>query len=123
MIKPTFLVLAFAALAGCATMSQGTKAQVAIDTPGAMGATCTVTDAAGKVRGSTRTPGTVTLQKARADLTVTCTKAGYATATQALNSSMADRAKLQMPTGYVVDAASGAMWTYPASISIPMTKG
>jgi len=122
MIKPVLALCAVAALSGCATMTEGTKSQVAIETPGVEGAACTVANASGKVAASVRTPGSVTLPKGRAQLTVTCSKPGYQTASVQLNSTMADKAKLQMPTGYVIDAASGAMWSYPARVTVSLTK-
>lgn len=113
--------ISLAGLGACATVSEGSKATVAINAAGVSNAACTVSDAAGKRIASVRAPGQVILPRGKATLTVACQGEGRSGSAQ-LASSMADKAKVQMPTGYLVDAMSGAMWTYPAEITVEMRK-
>jgi len=81
-----FAVLALAlVLVGCATITKGTTQTIAVDTPGAPGATCTILTPSGP-RGLT-TPGNVTLDKQSAALAISCTKECYLAATSMIPSN------------------------------------
>lgn len=115
-----FAVLALAlVLVGCATITTQT---IAVDTPGAPGATCTILTPSGP-RGLT-TPGNVTLDKQSAALAITCTKECYLAATSMIPSNTESMAAGNVLLGGViglgVDAASGAMNKYPDLVTVAM---
>src|SRR5262249_23939562 len=110
------------ALCGCSTLTLGTRQEVAIATTDADGALCRVEDKQGAVIATVTTPGSVRLAKSRKDLQAICQKAGYQTATATITSSYSKRSIVQPLMGYLVDGVSGAMWVYPATVSIGLTR-
>jgi hypothetical protein len=119
-----FIVLAFAlALVGCATITKGTTQTIAIDTPGAPGAICTIQTQSGP-RGVT-TPGNVTLDKASSPLPITCTKECYVAGSSIIPSGTETMAAGNVLLGGIiglgVDAATGAMNKYPDIVTVAMT--
>jgi len=123
-IMRKFGVLALAlVLVGCATITKGTTQTIAVDTPGAPGATCTIQTPSGP-RGVV-TPGNVTLDKQSAALAISCTKECYLTGTSMIPSNTESMAAGNVLLGGViglgVDAASGAMNKYPDLVTVAMT--
>ncbi len=107
-------------LSGCATLKEGAKQTIAIDTPDAPGAECAVSTVKGKVVAALTTPGQVRLRSRKSALSVVCRRDGFAEANQTVTSTFNKRSRFQGPEGMLVDAISGAMWRFPAVLSIQM---
>jgi hypothetical protein len=109
-------------MAACSTVTQGTTQRVAISTPGAEATSCRITGANG-VNMTVNPPAIVRLPKSKDDLQVTCMAANQAPVTRTFKSSYSNWSYVQLPIGYVTDAATGAMWAYPAKFEVPMGEG
>lgn len=116
-------VIALSTMGGCATIVNGTHQDVLIKTTDSKGtqidgADCVVANKEGSQ--SVKTPGVVNVRRARSDLTVKCEKAG---ATFAYVSAPSKASLLPVLGlgfwGMAVDAGTGAMWGYPALITVP----
>src|SRR5258706_3196851 len=73
-IVMVMIALGFA-LSGCASIVRGTSQTIAITSPPTTGANCQLTSAQGNW--SVMTPGTVTVQRSKENVTIRCTKAGW----------------------------------------------
>lgn len=108
-------------LAGCATLVEGTSQPMAINTT-PPGASCAVEQGAQHAGTVAPTPGSLTLSKSREDLAVTCTKAGFQTATVQYKSEFVGTTFANFlvggAVGFIVDAASGANFKYPKQIDL-----
>ena len=124
-LKPLALVLAAISLSvmgGCATIVNGTHQDVLIKTTNSKGtqidgADCSVTNKDGSW--SVKTPGVVNVDRAYSSLTVKCQKEGASFA----DLTVASKASLLPVLGFgfwgmAVDASTGAMYGYPALITI-----
>ena len=114
-VQITLAVAAFTALSGCATIVKGTTQSVALDTPGASGAKCTLTSSSvGSV--TLVTPASVVLQKGSESVRVTCKKEcfddGVGLIASGTEVMAAGNILLGGPLGLGVDAVSGAMNKY-----------
>lgn len=102
-------------LPGCATITKGTTQAVAIDTPGAAGATCTLASP-GIGSKSVVTPASLVLDKSQQNITVTCRKKCYQDAVGIIPSytetMTAGNVLVGGVVGLGVDAATGAMNKY-----------
>ncbi len=109
------------ALSGCATIMEGTGQSIAISTNPA-GATCTVDREGTRLGQVANTPGSIHIDKSKNDLSITCTKPGYATATIAQTPKFVGTTFgniiLGGGIGAVVDASTGANYEYPAEIMV-----
>ena len=109
-------------LAGCATITKGTTQLVAVDTPGVVGATCTISTASGPQ--VVTTPGTVTLAKGANSLPIQCAKECYLPGTGIIPSNAEAMAAGNVVFGGViglgVDAATGAMNHYADQVTVAM---
>ncbi|MEK4034581.1 hypothetical protein WOC76_10920 [Methylocystis sp. IM3] len=112
------------AMAGCATMTRGTTQTVAINTPGAPGAVCTLISPSIGTQTVT-TPGVVTLAKGSSAVSIRCSKECYSDGTGVLASNMDGMTAGNVVVGGViglgVDAATGAMNQYAPQADIVMT--
>ncbi len=107
----------------CATVTQGTTATIAVSSepPGAI---CTISREGQPIAVVNPTPGTVTISRSTRDLSTRCERAGH------LPGIVATPAGFQAMTvgnlllggiiGVAVDAASGAMGTYPGAITVTL---
>jgi hypothetical protein len=102
-------------------LRDGTQHMLAIETPGVASATCYVKRGDQQL-GAVMTPGRLEVGRSRNKLEITCQAPGFADAQMKVASAWVDSAKLQMPEGYLIDYATGAMWKYPASVSITMER-
>ncbi len=70
------------------------------------------------------TPGTVRIDKSKNDLTVTCERDGFRPATTSQTASFGGTTfgnlLLGGAVGFVVDAASGANYSYPSEVKLDM---
>jgi hypothetical protein len=118
------IVAAFAVmLVACATITRGTTQVVAIDTPGAPGATCTLQTQNGPQ--VVVTPNAVTLNKGSNPIPIQCTKDCYVLGSSIIpvnaEAMSAGNVILGGVIGLGVDAATGAMNKYPDIITVSMT--
>lgn len=120
-----FLILFFSiiVIAGCATIVKGTTQTVAIDTPGAPGASCELSSPGIGSR-SVVTPATIELDKSQHNIAVTCRKACFQDSVAMIPSYTEGMAAGNVIAGGViglgVDAATGAMNKYADRTSVTM---
>ncbi len=110
-------------LSACATLVNGSNQTITVSTT-PPGATCTLDRMNIRLGAIAQTPGSVRIDKSKNDLSVTCTKEGYQTAT------VTNAPKFGGATfgniiaggvvGVVVDAASGANYTYPDNVEVAL---
>jgi hypothetical protein len=120
-------VAAFAAvgvaLSGCASIVEGTTQSVAVTTPPVDGARCTLTNSEGTWY--LTTPGNATVHKTKNALNVACSKSGYQDASTVIsphfNGATAGNILAGGVIGIGIDAATGANFNYPETISVAMT--
>jgi hypothetical protein len=111
------------ALCGCATITKGTTQPIALNTPGAVGAQCTLNSSAIGTKVVT-TPATITLEKSQESITVLCKKECFQDGGTVIASNTETMAAGNLLLGGVVglgiDAASGAMNKYNADNQVAM---
>lgn len=122
MFKAAFL-LPITLLSACATIVNGSSQTVTVSTtPPA--ATCTVDRVGTRIGAISQTPGSLRLDKSKNDLSVTCSKPGFQTATVTKAPSFGAATFGNIIAGgvigVVVDAASGANYEYPADIRLDL---
>jgi hypothetical protein len=108
--------LACAVLLGaCATITKGTSQTVAVNTPGVVGAICTLSSS-GVGTHTIVTPGIIDLPKSKDAVAVRCTKPCYQDGAGVIASNLEGMTAGNIIAGGViglgVDAASGAMNKY-----------
>lgn len=111
------------AISGCATITKGTTQAVALSTPGAVGAQCTLNSAAIGTKVVT-TPATITLDKSQESISVLCKKECFQDGGTVIASNTETMAAGNLLVGGVVglgvDAMSGAMNKYNPDNQIAM---
>lgn len=116
-------MLPLALLSACATLVNGTSQTVTVSTT-PPGASCTLDRMGTRIGAVSVTPGSVRIDKSKNDLAVTCTKDGFQTATVAHAPSFGGATFGNIIAGgvigVVVDAASGANYSYPDDIRVEM---
>ena len=121
----TLLLVAALGLGGCATVVKGTKQDIAVDTS-PQGATCVVSRGGAEVAMIQQSPGVVQVGRDKEALVFSCTKAPEfaAAATQRVESSFNGATFGNIIAGgligVVVDASTGANYTYPEKVSIDL---
>ncbi len=110
-------------LSACATIVNGTSQSVTVSTtPPA--ATCTLDRVGARIGAVAQTPGSVRLDKSKNNLSVTCSKPGYQTATVVREPSFSSWTLGNLVAGgvigAVVDASSGANYEYPGDIRLDL---
>ena len=119
----SLLIAPLALLSACATIVNGSSQSVTVSTT-PPGASCTLDRLGMRVGAITPTPGSIRLDKSKNDLSVTCTKDGYQTATTThsprFSGATFGNLLLGGPVGAIVDASSGANYTYPENIDMPL---
>jgi|TARA_B110000196_G_C20796442_1_gene498021 hypothetical protein len=109
-------------LFNCASITQGSDQIIAVDTPNCPGAQCKLTNNDGTyfING---TPGTVTINKSRSQLSIECYK-GKNKSIASSSSSVENMAWGNILIGGIigggVDMATGAAYKYPGLISHPL---
>lgn len=117
------LLLSAAALAGCATIVKGTTQSIALNTPGAPGAQCTLQSPTIGTKVVT-TPATLSVDKGADNIAVTCKKSCYQDGVGLIASGTETMTAGNILVGGVVglgvDAASGAMNKYNTDNQVAM---
>ncbi len=111
-------------LCGCATVVNGTTQSISVNTAPVSGAACTLTSSEGTWY--ITTPGSAVVHKTKNDITAVCKKDGYQDATATIpakfGATTLGNVILGGGVGLIVDAASGANYTYSALTVIPMVQ-
>ena len=115
--------IAVFAVAGCATITKGTSQSIAVVTPAAPGATCTLSSPAMSSM-TLVTPGTVSVEKSKENINVACKKACFSDGAGVIVSGTEAMAAGNIivggPIGLGIDAASGALNKYAAETQVHM---
>ena len=121
-MKKLLLSLSLLSLGACSTVVSGTTQPFTVKTEQTAGAQCELTDSKGARWTVADTPGTVEITKGDGPLQVTCSKAGYKTASVTVQEGFAGATLgnviLGGGIGIIVDAASGAAQEYPDDIVV-----
>lgn len=121
------VLLASATLTGCATIVTGSSQTLTVTTT-PPGASCVIDRAGDRVGAIATTPGSITIGKSKNDLSVTCSKEGFETATLAhpanFNGVTFGNILLGGVVGIVVDMSTGANFYYSGDVrmDMPATK-
>jgi hypothetical protein len=117
-----WLGLAFLS-SGCASIVEGTDQSVTVQTSPS-GASCELKRDGTVIGIVNPTPGTVTVDKSKHDIAVICKKDGYQDGSGAFSSEFQGMTFGNLLFGGIigvaVDASSGAMHEYPASVTVVM---
>lgn len=117
------LVMATGVLGGCATIIKGGGQTVTVSTT-PVAAACTLDRAGGRIGVIETTPGTIPIERSKNDLTVTCVKDGYQTATvtitPAFNGVTFGNLIAGGIIGFAVDASTGASYTMREDIRLDL---
>ena len=109
------------ALPGCATLSHGTTQQISIATD-PPGASCTLTRQGLGIATVDPTPGIALVERGKSDLLATCSKPGYETGHQSLQSDVSvmtfGNALFGGVIGSFIDRSNGARYVYPDAVSL-----
>ena len=114
-IKIILLILSFLFLSNCASIMSDSVQVISVDTPNCEGAKCTLNNSNG-VYFVQSTPGTVSVEKAYGDLTVTCQKDGQTfTSTHQSKANVATYGNILLGgiPGALIDGGSGKGYDYP----------
>ena len=120
-LLPALLLAAL--LPACATLTTGTSQSISVltDPPGA---NCSLSRDGGVIAVVNPTPGTVTVSKSTRDIAVNCTRPGHlpgvATHTPQFQAMTVGNILIGGLIGFGIDAASGALSYYPASLTVPL---
>lgn len=110
-------------LTGCASIISGTSQEVMVNTNPA-GADCSLNRQGVSIARVNPTPGAATIKKTKHDITISCTKDGYQTATYMDKSGVAGSTFGNIVAGGLVgwgiDSASGADNKYESPVNISM---
>jgi hypothetical protein len=113
------------ALSGCASIIKGSSQDIAISSPPADGATCTLTSKEGSW--TVTTPGIVKVDKSKEDVQIVCKKPGWRDGVATIPSDFEGWTLGNLILGGViglgVDAATGAINEYPHTFAVPMVQG
>ena len=114
-IKIILLILSFLFLSNCASIMSDSVQAISVDTPNCRSAKCTLNNSNG-VYFVQSTPGTVSVEKAYGDLTVTCEKNGQTfTSTHKSKANVATYGNILLGgiPGALIDGGSGKGYDYP----------
>ena len=128
LISKILILLMFAILSGCASITESKNQSMSVTTGEVTGAMCTLSNSKGSYY--VTTPGTVMVRNACDQLAISCTKKGYVPANPAAG-TIKDKAKSMAwgniifggIIGIAVDRSTGAGCSYPQqNIFYPMKK-
>lgn len=119
----SFLLLSL--LPGCATLVNGSSQNVTVGTT-PPNASCTLDRVGARLGVIAQTPGSLRIDKSKNELSVTCSKDGFDTVTVKKSPSFSGATFGNIIAGgivgVVVDAASGANYSYPDTIELALNK-
>lgn len=122
MLRVMMIALAMALLGGCATAIKGSTQDVRIGVNGPQQADCRASNSYGQW--NVRAPGTIKVERGSGSLNVTCEEPGYKPASQVatstFNGATVGNILLGGVIGVAIDAASGAMYSYPDQIQLTL---
>ena len=127
-MKILYSILIFSVLSGCASVVSGGRQNVTVLTPGIEGASCSLTDSAGRVWYVEETPGTALVKRGDGPITVICHKDGYGKGVGQINEKIAgaNYGNLALgpaaPVGYLVDGFSGSAQKYETMVEIDLEE-
>jgi hypothetical protein len=108
---------------GCASVIKGSSQSIAISTPPATGASCTLASAQGNWM--LISPGVASVQKSKEDIQVRCVKPGWQDGAATIPSNFEGWTVGNLLLGGIiglgVDAATGAINEYPHTFQVAMT--
>lgn len=117
------LLAGFAAIGGCASVFEGTTQQISVAT-NPTAARCTFWRNGNLIADIGSTPGSVTVDKSRAELVIVCDKAGYSPATYVNRSGLSGMAFANILTAglaWAVDSTRGADNKYEGSVNLSLS--
>ncbi|HEY4941768.1 MAG TPA: hypothetical protein VII56_10095 [Rhizomicrobium sp.] len=120
--RGAMLALLAVGLSGCATWVQGTRQDIAIATPPTQSAVCVVTRKG--EHWAVTTPGVLHIDKSIYDLGIHCARQGFEDADATIPSSLESWTLGNLAFGgfpMAIDAADGAMGSYPDAFELRMT--
>lgn len=116
-------VCSFSIMGGCATLTTGNSQSITIDTK-PQGATCTLTRDGKAVAVVNPTPGTVSVDKSKYDISVICMKEGFQDGATVCPSSLQGMTFGNILfgglIGIAIDAGTGAMNKYPSMLTVAL---
>lgn len=127
-MKILYSILIFSVLSGCASFVSGGRQNVTVLTPGIEGASCSLTDSAGRVWYVEETPGTALVKRGDGPITVICHKDGYDKGVAMIEEKIAgaNYGNLALgpaaPVGYLVDGFSGSAQKYESMIEVELEE-
>jgi len=120
-LRYTVCVAALATMVGCASIVEGTDQNVTIITE-PTGAKCDLTRDGEIIATASSTPTSVNVDKSKDDISVICTKEGHFDGAKVVESAFQGMTFGNIIFGGIigvgVDAASGAMNEYPATVTV-----
>jgi hypothetical protein len=108
-----------ALLAGCSTIINGRSQWVVIKTPGLEKATCVVSEES-HPDSSIVSPARLKVVRSRGNLDVVCQAPNGETRSGTFASKVFKSVVCSASLGYAVDGLTGAMWTYPSVLNLPL---
>lgn len=123
-ISTALITVASLYLAGCASITTGTKQTISVKTTPITDATCSLENNKGKWY-INRTPGTVVIHRSFNDLAINCEKKGYFGHKNVGSNTKAIAFGNVVFGGVIgagVDMANGAAYHYPAEVDVTMSK-
>jgi hypothetical protein len=112
------------ALAGCSTVTEGTRQNISVNTT-PPGANCTFMRQGASLGSVNPTPGTLKIRKLKYDISVECEKPGYQKVTAMNHSSVAaatfGNILIGGVAGWIVDSATGSDNKYDSVVNLTMT--
>ena len=126
-LKLIVALTAAVSLSACSTIVNGSNQMVKFDTGEVVGADCVATGgSSNSVNERFVTPAEVKIPRSKKILIIECNKEGYQTGEERVGGqvegSTGGNILIGGPIGVGVDALTGAIYKYPDTISIPMTR-
>jgi hypothetical protein len=126
-VARALLVLLAAVTAGCSTIIEGTRQEIAVKTV-PDGATCNLSREGFVIAVIPATPGKASVDKNKHDITIVCEKDGYEAATYENKSDVAAAQATNLlllwtaPIGWAIDASTGANNKYAGEVELTLRK-
>ena len=120
---PAILMASALALTGCATITEGTNQNIAVNT-NPSGADCALYRQGLRIGTITQAPGSALVNKTKHDIWIVCAKQGYQQATYLNHSGVAGgtfgNIILGGGIGWAIDSAAGADNKYDSPVNLSM---